>query len=332
MASNSQKDETVRMSFVLIPRFNMMALTSTIEPMRVANYLTGKILFSWDFLSSEGGPVTSSNGMPLETIALTEPDRKIDRVFVCGSWDSEHYEDKALFAWLRRLDRIGVHLGAMDIGTYILARAGLMGGYRAAILWYCSHAFAEAFPDTIVEEMLYVTDRKRSTIAGGAAGMDMMLDDISRRHTPQFAHEIAEHIIHHQVRGPETLQRTLPDTQFEIMHPSVRKAITMMYRNVEEPLSIPEVAEHVNISQRKMERLFQKHVGRSAIAHYRLLRLQHARVMLTNTNLSIREISVACGYLSLSHFAKSFAEQYGRRPRDCREAWPLTDPAPVWPG
>jgi transcriptional regulator GlxA family with amidase domain len=69
----------------------------------------------------------------------------------------------------------------------------------------------------------------------------------------------------------------------------------------------------------------------SAIAYYRALRLQHARVLLTNTNLSIREISVACGYASLSHFAKCFADQYGSRPRDCRDSWPESDPAPIWP-
>ncbi len=322
----------INLSFVLIPRFNMLALTAMLEPMRVVNYLTGEELYRWNFYSPDGGMVVSSNGMSLDTLSLPEPDRKADQVYVCGSWGSEHYENKKLFSWLRRLDRLGVQLGAMDIGSYILARAGLMSGYRAAILWYCSHAFSEAFPDTDVEEVLYITDRNRTTIAGGAAGMDLMLNDIARRHSAQLSHEVAEHILHLQVRGADSIQRTLPDEQFTNMHSSVRKAVLLMYNNIEDPLSIPEIAKLIFISQRKMERLFQKHLGRSAIAHYRLLRLQHARVMLTNTDLSIREISVACGYMSLSHFAKSFGEQFGKRPRDCRDAWPDSEPSPVWPG
>lgn len=330
--SEIQTKDTTNLSFVLIPRFNMMALTATLEPLRVANYLTGKSLYTWHFISPKGGNVVSSNGMSIDTVKLPEPDRRMDQVFICGSWGSEHYEDKTLFAWMRRLDRLGVHLGAMDIGTYILARAGLMSGYRAAVLWYCTKAFMEKFPDTEISDLLYVTDRNRTTIAGGAAGLDLMLDNIAKRHDPHLAYEIAEHILHHHLRGHGSPQQIKPAPKIANMHPVISKITAMMNSNVEEPVSIPDIAGKIGISQRKMERLFQKHVGRSAIAHYRLLRMQHARVLLTNTDLSIREISVACGYLSLSHFAKSFAEQFGKRPRDCRDSWPDSDPSPIWPG
>ncbi len=318
--------------FVLIPRFNMMALTAAIEPLRVANYLTASPLYAWEFLSLDGGAVVASNGMGLTTTALPEKPQRYDIIFVCSSWDSEHFEDKALFAWLRRQERFGAHLGAMDLGTYVLARAGLLEGYRATILWYCANAFAEAFPGTEAVEHLFVIDRNRTTIAGGTAGLDMMLDDIRRRHDVRLSHEVADHILHFPVRKGESAQRNAAGGQQDIVQPLLRKAIHLMENHVEEPLSIPGISLELGISQRKLERLFQKHVGRSAVAYYRILRLQYARVMLTNTDLSIREISVACGYSSLSHFAKSFAEQFGRRPRDCRDSWPDSDPAPVWPG
>jgi len=332
MAKKKATQKPTAFAFVLIPRFNMMALTATLEPLRVANYLTGGELYTWEFLSPGGGAVTASNGMPLDTTPLPKQDRRLDGVFVCGSWDSEHIEDRRLFAWLRRQDRLGIHLGAMDIGTYILARAGLMSGYRAAVLWYCAQAFAEDFPDTRVEESLFVVDGNRTTIAGGAAGLDTMLDEIKLRHDARLAHEVADHILHHPIQDSGSPQRHAQGGQQEIMQPQVRRAVALMEDNIEEPLSVPDVAEGVGVSQRKLERLFRKYVGRSAIAYYRMLRLQNARVLLTNTELSIREISVACGYLSLSHFAKSFAEQYGKRPRECRDAWPNSEPAPVWPG
>lgn len=319
-------------AFVLIPRFNMMALTAAIEPLRVANYLTATPLYAWEFLSPVGGNVVASNGMELATGTLPVVDRRYDIVFVCSSWDSEHYEDKNLFAWLRRQDRFGAHLGAMDLGTYVLARAGLLEGYRTTILWYCANAFAEAFPGTEAVEHLFVIDRNRTTIAGGTAGLDMMLDDIKRRHDVRLSHEVADHILHFPVRQGNSDQRHSAGGQQDIVHPLLRKAIHLMENHVEEPMTVPNIADDLGISQRKLERLFQKHVGRSAVGYYRILRLQYARVMLTNTELSVREISVACGYSSLSHFAKSFAEQFGRRPRDCRDAWPDSEPAPVWPG
>lgn len=332
MAESIQGGGTIRFTFVLISRFNMMALTATLEPLRVANYLCGRALYEWTFVSPEGGRITASNGMSVDTELLPVDDRRQDTIFVCGSWDSEHYEHRDLFAWLRRHERMGVRLGAMDIGVYILARAGLLSGYRVAVLWYCIRAFSEAYPDVDPEERLFISDRNRITIAGGTAGMDAMLSDISERFDPRLAREVADHVLHYPVRDSDSAQRNVGGGQQEIMHSVVRAAIHLMENHVEEPLSIPQVAEQVRVNQRKLERLFHKHAGRSAIGYYRVLRLQHALVLLTNTDLSIREISVACGYSSLSHFAKSFAAQYNKRPRDCRDAWPDGDPAPVWPG
>ncbi len=324
--------QPIAFSFVLIPRFNMMALAATIEPLRVANYLSGGPLYAWDFLAPRGGRIKASNGMQLDAAPLPDNGSRSDTVFVCGSWDSEHYEDSELFSWLRRQDRLGVRLGALDIGAYILARAGLLSGHRVAMLWYCIRAFSETYPDIDAEECLFVVDGTRTTIAGGTAGLDTMIEDVKRRHGPRLAHEVADHILHHPIRGAGSAQRSALGGHQEIIHPVLRAAITVMENHVEDPLSMPEIAARVRVSQRQLERHFRKHVGRSAIGYYRLLRLQYARVLLTNTYLSIREISVACGYSSLSYFAKSFAEQFGKRPREYRTAWPDTEPAPVWPG
>ncbi len=322
----------VRFAFLLIPRFNMMALTATLEPLRVANYLSGRPLYEWSLYSPEGTQVVASNGMAITTEALPKEAKGLDAAFLCGSWNSEQYHNPALLAWLRRHDRLGVTLGAMDIGSYILARAGLLSGYRAAVLWYCQRAFAERFPDVVVEEQLYITDRKRITIAGGSAGTDAMLTDVAQRFGAALAQEVAGHILHGPIRPGDSPQRRVENREEEVLHPIVRAAVARMENNIEEPLPIPQIAAAVQVSQRKLERIFQKHAGCSASRYYQALRLQHALVMLNNTDLSIREISLACGYSSLSHFAKSFTKKYGKRPRDCRDSWPQGEPLPSWPG
>lgn len=321
-----------RIAFVLIPRFNMMALSATVEPLRVANYVAAQKLYDCEYLSVDGQPMRASNGMEVACKPYQNAGDKWNAIFVCGSWGAEHFNDADLFAWLRRMDRFGARLGAMDNGAYILARAKLLSGYRAAVLWYCTHAFQEAFPNTLVEEKLYIVDRKRTTIAGGNAGMDLMIDDIARRHSAQLAQEVAEHILHFPVRNEETPQRVVREETPMVLSPLVRRTISLMESQIEEPLSIPEIAERMGVSQRKLERVFHNDLNCSVVRFYRVLRLQFARVLLTNTDLAIREISIACGYSSLSHFAKSFFEQFGKRPRDHREAWPDSDTDPVWPG
>jgi AraC family carnitine catabolism transcriptional activator len=322
-------------AMVLIPRFNMTALATTLEPLRIANYLSTRTLYHWRFLSIDGGTVTASNGMTLESEAFAQTDDRWDAILVCGSWDSEHYDNAKLFAWLRRMDRRGVTLGAMDIGAFILARAKLLAGYRATVQWSCLQAFAEQYPGTVAEEQLYVIDRNRMTSGGGVAGLDMMLHEVERRHGRQLALEVADQILHYPVRGPEAPQRMALGSKQSELHPVVRDAIAIMEDALEEPVSVPALAERLGVSQRKLERLFRKYLGSSVVGFYHVLRLQYARALLTNTNLSVREVSevsVASGFASMSYFTKSFSAHFGKRPREYREAWPDLDPGPIWPG
>ena len=180
------------MAFVLIPRFNMTALTCALEPLRIANYISGRTLYEWRFLSAEGGTVLPSNDMPLATGPLNHDDFRWDAVFVCGSWFAEHYENRALFNWLRRQDSLGIVLGAMCIGSYVLARAKLLSGYRVTLHWSCIQGFAERYPHIHTDEQLFVIDRNRITTAGGTAGIDLMLYDIQQRHGSQLALEVAD--------------------------------------------------------------------------------------------------------------------------------------------
>jgi len=225
-----------------------------------------------------------------------------------------------------------VALGAMDIGTWILARAGLLDGHRATIHWYCRTAFAEDFPAVELAEQLYVVDRNRTTIAGGIAGLDAMLQDVREHHGDRLALEVADQVMHHPVREATAPQRTALGGRSEVAHPVLRRAVALMEENLEEPLAIPLIARRLKVSQRKLERLFRTHTGASAVGHYRMLRLELARVMLTHTALPVRDVALACGFSSLSHFAKSFGAQFGKRPRDYREAWPDDASVPQWPG
>ncbi|MCP4328179.1 MAG: GlxA family transcriptional regulator [Alphaproteobacteria bacterium] len=319
-------------AFVLIPRFNMMALTTTLEPLRIANYFHGRTLYEWRFLSVDGETITASNGMSLKTEPLHHNDRRWDAIFVCGSWNAQRYENDNLLGWLRRMARYGIPLGAMEVGTFILARAKLLSGYRVTTHLHCIRAFTEEFADTIVEERLFVIDRDRMTSAGGTAGIDMMLDEVRQRHGLQLMLQVAEQILHYPIRDSATPQRRTAGGAPKVPHPVLREAIALMENNLEEPIAIPDLADAIGISQRKLERLFRKHMGASIIGFYRVMRLEFARVLLMYTNLTILEVSVACGFSSLSHFAKSFSAQFGKRPRDHREAWPEAEPMPIWPG
>lgn len=324
-------DAVAHAVFIVIPRFSQLALTAAIEPMRIANYLAPTPRYAWSFVSTEGGPVPASNGMSLDTVPLSEAG-EARWAFVCGSWGCETAAPPALYGWLRRLALKGVTLGAIDLGAYVLARAGLMSGKAATVHWSCLAGFAEQFPEVDAREQLYTVDKSVLTCAGGVSGMDLMLHVIAERDGEHLAHEVADQIMHHPLREPNTRPRQTFGGRQPDLHPSVRAAIALMEDNFEEPLSVPEIAAGVGVSQRHLERLFYAAMGCSVVQFRLLLRLQYARVLLTSTKLSVREVSAACGFNSMTYFSQAFQRCFEKKPSAYRLAWPENETAPTWPG
>ena len=321
-----------QIAFVLIRRFNMMSLTSTIEPMRIANYLAPNSLYGWSFLSLDGREVIASNGMSVGCGGLEPGASNYDMIFIVGSWGAEHYVGTGLINWLRRQERRGIPICGMEMGVYILARAGLLANRLATTHWSCMAGFAEQFPDVLLREQLFTIDRKLMTCAGGSTGIDMMLELITRQHGDHLASEVANQMMHHPIRSAETVQRHTFSAATEQIHPDAEAVIKLIEANFTEPLSVPELALQIGISHRQLDRIFKRHMGCTVVQFSQLLRLQYSRVLLTTTRMSVREISAASGFNSMSYFSHSFVKCFGKKPSEYRKAWPDPEPVPSWPG
>jgi len=283
-------------------------------------------------MSVDGEDVQTSTGITIPTFAISSSDESIDVIIICGGWNSERYENADLNSWLHHMGRRGTRLGAVETGAYILAKTGLLSGYSATIHWHCHTAFKESYPDIDFRDALVVRDRQRITCAGGTACLDMMLQEIEFEHGKALAGEVADQLVYFPVRKANAPQKNLQDRNHSFAPPAIQKAIDLMGRNIEKPLTIPELSQRLGFSQRKLERLFRKNFECSAVAFYRVLRLQEARVLLTHTDMSVLDICIACGFASSSYFSKSYTNQFGVRPRDHRSSWPENEPAPLWPG
>ncbi|MCX7350488.1 MAG: GlxA family transcriptional regulator [Alphaproteobacteria bacterium] len=325
--------EVTRVSFVLIPRFNMMTLTMLMEPMRIANYLAPHKLYEWDFRASVASHVPGSNGLSVACRNVDEEGLpKPDIIAVCGSWGAEHLNDPRLFRWLRKSARAQVQMIAVELGIYAFAKAGLVADQKVTTHWSMMAGLAEAYPDLEVVEQLYSVDKPVMTCAGGTAGLDLMLHIVGRKNGDQLAAEIANQVMHHPRRLPESLQRHASGGKHDDVHQDVRAAMTLLEGRIEDPTPVPRVCRELGVSQRKLERLFKRDIGCTIVQYSKLLRLQYARVLLSSTRMSIREVSAACGFNSMSYFSQSFLQAFSKKPSEYRQAWPEADAAPSWPG
>ncbi len=307
-----------RIGFLLVPDFSMVAFTSAVEPLRLANWVRGEELYAWRVLSADGGPVRSSAGVVVAADAAISDDEALPTTIVCSGIEVQRYDDKAVFAWLRKLDRRGVDIGALCTGTQILARAGLLDGRRCTIHWENLPGFAEAFPNIEVSTELFEIDGNRFTCSGGTAALDMMLSMIASQHGRALALAVSDELIYDHIREHDDHQRRAQRLRLGVSHPKLLALISRMEESLEQPLSQKELARGVGLSTRQLERLFGKYLHRTPRQYYLELRLSRARHLLLQTTLSVLGVAVACGFVSASHFSKCYREHFGRTPREER--------------
>jgi transcriptional regulator GlxA family with amidase domain len=125
-----------RLGFLLVPGFALISYAAIAEPFRAANDLSGAALYEWKAYSSGAPVVSASNGAAIAVDGPLPEADALDFLFVCAGGNPALYEDPSTFAGLRRLARQGgVRIGGISAGPWLLARAGLLGGYRSTIHW-----------------------------------------------------------------------------------------------------------------------------------------------------------------------------------------------------
>lgn len=326
MFGDKAKELPQTVALILIPEFTMMPVTSVIEPLRLANRLSEKTLYRWTIHSMDGQPVAASSNIltmahgDLETIA---PDATI---IVCAGLSVQQHTDKRLLAWLRKTARRGAVIGAVCTGAHILAEAGLLDGYRCTIHWENLPGFSEAFPEINATGGLFEIDEDRFTSAGGTTAIDMMLTMIASQHGPDLASAVAESILHSPIRHHSENQRMSLPARIGARHPKLVSIIEKMEENLEDPLSPSLLAKQAELSTRQLERLFRRYLDRSPKRYYLELRLKKARSLLLQTDLSVINVAMACGFSSPSHFSKCYRAFYGRTPYRERGV-PITEAA-----
>jgi transcriptional regulator GlxA family with amidase domain len=334
MAVSPEGFGLIQLLIIVTPNFNLAATMAFIDPFRAANYLEGTTLFRWILSSPDGGSCLASNGIAASTLRLADvKSEAFDIVVVSTSWAPETASTPQLLAALRKWERSGSIVGALDTGAFILADAGLLNGRRATVHYEHIDSLKELYGDIDVAEDIFVRDGKRFTCSGGLASADMALHIMAASSGEALANAAARYIFHPKLRpagtsqnpaGVEPLGSTVPET--------VRRAIAIMEQNLENALSIPEICGSTGISHRQLDRLFRRYLGKPPGLYYRDIRLDRARGLVTQTDMLLSEIAVASGFSNQVHFSRAYRDRFGLPPRTDRvegripfefRAWPM---------
>ena len=147
----------LHIGFLMMPEYTLSTFSNAVSVLRMANRLSGRELYRYSVFSIDGEPVVSSAGLELKMDGSFHTTVDMNVLIVCGGYNVKNYCDKPVIDALRSMDKKGIPLGAMCTGSYVLAAAGLLDGYRSTIHWENIASMREQFPKLNIC-LLYTSD------------------------------------------------------------------------------------------------------------------------------------------------------------------------------
>ena len=301
----------VRIAILLFDRFSNLCLANCIEPLRAANTLGARTVFDWQIVSPDGQSVRSSSGIDILAHGAAADIAAPDYVFVMASYAHDGHDTPANRRILRQLARRCDVTVGFDAGPWLLASAGLLDGRRATVHWDLLDAFTERFLNVEASRAHVMRDGAMMTCAGAMSALELTLDLIAD-HLGLAARLDVQALF---------LQGDPPvGPSDEVADPLVRQALVLMRDHVERPLLLVDVAKRLSCQPRTLARRFRHRLGAPPGTVYRHLRLSAARKLIEDTQLSVSEISLRCGYDSPAALTRAIRRNYGATPRALRHA------------
>ncbi|MGC1497495.1 MAG: GlxA family transcriptional regulator [Sulfitobacter sp.] len=300
--------------FLLLPKFTLLAFSAALDPLRIANQLAQKPLYGWVVLSEDGKAVSSSSGVDIGVHGALSDLNTGTYLFACSGNNGTKVASDPVLASLRHHARFGGKVGGICTGAATLARAGLIGDKRFTLHWENQPGFSEAFPDLTPTKRRFEADGDLLTCGGGAAATEMMIALIARDYGDDFAIAVSDMCLNGTDLAPHREQRSSIAKAINSRNPKVLTVLRAMYENIEDPLLLEDLASRAGISRRQMERQFKQLLDEAPAQTYRNIRLDRARSLLMETDLSVMQIAVACGFTSNVLFSRHFKARFGETP------------------
>jgi AraC family transcriptional regulator, carnitine catabolism transcriptional activator len=306
--------ETRWFGFLLLLEFTLLAFSSAIDSLRIANQLAQKPLYGWRVFSETGDPVMSSSGLEVSVHDSLDNLGPGLPLFVCSGNNGVKAASPHSLSLIRRHDRFGGRVGGICTGASTLARAGLLRNKNFTLHWENQPGFVETFPGLVPKRSRVVVDGDLLTCSGGSAATEMMLKIIEDDHGEDFAIAVSDMCLNSSSGDIEREQRSSIAKAISSRNPKLLHILREMYANIEEPLSLEDLARNANVSRRQMERLFTNALEETPAATYRNIKLDKARALFSETDMTVIEVAIATGFTSPSILSRSYKARFGETP------------------
>lgn len=316
----THSDEPLDVTLLLFSGLSLLSLAATLDPMRGANRVLGRPAYRWRLVSMDGGMPVASCGLPIPVDGAFAPAERQDALIVLAAFDATTHATPRNLKALRAGAKRSAVVGGIESGSWLMGFAGLLDGHRATTHWEDLEDFAARFPNVDVQPDRFVIDEPVFTTGGATPALDCMLSLIRARNGYSAALDVASLYIYEEVRTGSDIQPIVSLGRIRQHEPRVAEAIRVMETHIDRPLTIAAIARRVGVSTRGLETLFLRIVEVTPGAYYVTLRLNAARRLVLDTNLSLADIAERTGFSAIASLSRAFRRQFGQPPSAARKA------------
>lgn len=271
-------------------------------------------------------PVTTAAGVRvLPDIRLDSLQHQaIDTLIVPGSVETDAkgrvqaLADPAVVQWVQTLSDQSRRVASVCVGAHILAAAGLLEGKEATTHWSTAAQLAQDHPDIRVDaDRIYIQQGRIWTGAGLTTCLDLALALVAEDFGNTLAMRVARQLV-------MFLKRTGGQSQFSVMLKPLSSTRRMenlrqyIAQNLGQPLSMPDLAEQMHVSDRQLARIFKTELGMTPAAYLEAARVEAARQQLEATDASLEQVAETCGFNTTDTLHRAFRRQLGTTPGQYR--------------
>ena len=312
-----------RIIVVVVPPVDELDLVGPLQVFNSVNRLAGRVIYAIEVVTS-GNRLTVEGEGGLLTFFARQHFKKVEGtcdsvLLVCGL-STRSVRDGALSAWLKKMSAGVRRMGAVCVGAFLLAEAGLLNGRRATTHWKFGREMATRYPAVRVEhDPLWVKDGNIYTCAGISAGIDLALAWVEEDCGAGLAHEAARELVLFLRRpgGQPQVSVSLASQASEMT--SIRELQIWIAEHLDTRLSIDDLAARMAMSVRNFERVFTREVGTTPSQYVLQMRVEAARRQLERTDRGLKHVASATGFGNVDVMRRAFVRLMGITPRRYRE-------------
>jgi transcriptional regulator GlxA family with amidase domain len=322
-ASPRQDRRNRRIVVVTVPPVDELDLVGPLQVFNSVNRLAGRPIYAIEVVTSARGLTVDGESGVLTFVArhhFSEIEDASDSVLLVCGLASRSVRDPELSDWLKRKAKEVRRLGAVCVGSFLLAEAGLLNGRRATTHWRFGRELAAQHPKVRVEhDPLWVRDGNIYTSAGISAGIDLALAWVEEDCGPSLAHEAARELVLFLRRpgGQPQLSVSLASQASDMA--SIRELQIWIADHLNARLSLDDLAGRMAMTVRTFERVFTREVGKTPSQYVLQMRVEAARSQLERPNAGLKCVAAAVGFSSVDVMRRAFVRLVGVTPGRYRE-------------